>query len=1681
MKKIFSLALVSFILIFMVACGSGSGSSSTTNSTSTAGGTSAKGPFLQGSTVIAYKLDTNGTRSATASGTTTTDNLGTYSLNSISWSGATELVVSGNYFNENTGSTTQTGILSAIVNVSTGQNISANINIFTDLASKRIKKLMENNVSIIDARTQARAMIIDLFDLNMTSGTTLESLDLTKGSGQNSEANAELLRISAAIANNTSLLDDLKTAVEDGNVTSNASGITALTSLGQAVNNVNMNIVAQNLETSLNVADAPNASDTNDNTSYASNVHAPVITTVPAQVKVEDSATYNLTLVATDADVNDTVTFTSARSSNPALVTVSLVGTTLTINPIANQHGTSTIRLIASDGTYRTTESFTVTLTPVNDLPTLASLNSEFRAYGTNDFNITLQGSDVETATLSYAVVSSNTNVATVSNSGSIMTISPKNVGTSTITATVTDGDGGTAVRTMNIQVSALAIALRGGTQSKVYGDADPTFTYSITTGALINGDTFSGALSRASGTIVNSYATTIGSLSNSNYAITFVPGQLNITKAPLSATVSASTKVYGASNPTFATSFTGFKGADNASVVSNLTYTTTATTASTVGTYAVALNSYLAANYEVTARTSAVLTVTKAPITVTADAKSKAYTAIDPTFTYSVTSGTLINSDSLSGTLSRDSGENAGDYAITVGSLTHANYTITFVSNNLTITKINQSLLTFGNDVNKTTSSPSFTQTAVDGNGAGSVVYDSSDTAVATINSSGLISIVNIGTTTITATKEADINYNSITSSFTLNVTPSSPNHLVLTPSGSDINLTWDVVTGATYTVHYAEEPFGLKSVSEFSNIATHVSEAESTTSHTIGGLTGGTVYYVTVTATINSIESPASVVLNNAPSQHDTWLTSAAASTVETSSNLNTLNSSYSTQAYPATAYRLSEDKFAVAGYNSSDTSSDSTIFIYNPTTTTDLVSISTPGIKRPWLLFDIKTGKPATHNGQAIVLDGQPFTGSNSVGTLDLTTNAYVRTVVPSVDLKNASSHMMNEFGFVEGDIAYMSMLYRNRVENPGNWVIRWDMANNTFSHFDFTASVQANVGSAGFDDRIQFMISGKDSDHLLIGVYSNPTYYVLEVQLSTQKVVNKIQLNTVTGDAGYYEQVVYKGRLYMVPRAETGDTSGMKIVKINIQNFIAELVTIDEGIEKNTKRQQNSLSRGFSQIPTGETGIFIPRNVTITGNAVAKQHAMRLDLESLSFDFISLDASNFQNSVSDGSADELRFVGISGQENGQIISATYWKDVTVSDNNAQSLRNGVGVYHAKGSVIPSVQISGALVDPYIVGAILYQDTNGNKAFDTGEAESTATTAIGAFTFNTALTVGKAIRIKTQGKHEGVTYDSNLTALVDSSGQVSVVSPLTTFTAKGLTTGQLADILNYAATHNSDGSSATLLVDTVQWSIAANQLNLDPLNGNLLNADLATLTSNPQNLIELQASLTAYSLLKIFEGSTTLKNMDAATLYTQGTTANGAVATLAINLLKGVTNSLNVGLLTSVNTNLGTVRGALQTSFGYTVSQANAAAPIPTADMVSKIAVTVVEKLSTIGFTACNAEGGNANADLGNPTILGQKVTAALTAVATAQGSIDAKVMELGLNLYGLKYASNFPSAVRDGFASFATLGQVGSDFAGFLVKGLDAATAGAVTFRLNIDASNVVTIVALDANGQIVAIP
>ncbi|MBB6328997.1 gliding motility-associated-like protein [Algoriphagus iocasae] len=237
--------------------------------------------------------------------------------------------------------------------------------------------------------------------------------------------------------------------------------------------------------------------------------------------------------------------------------------------------------------------------------------------------------------------------------------------------------------------------------QTKVYGNADPEFTYQVN--GYQNGDDASiltGALVRAAGEDVGTYAINLGTLSaGSNYNITYTGADFTITPRTLSIKANPNqVKVFGSADPVFAYTASNFGNGDNVSI---LTGALSRVPGENVGMYAFTLGTLNAgANYTINF-TSADFEIAEKVLNVTADSgQGKVFGTVDPVLTYQVTG--FENGDNasiLTGVLARAVGENVGSYAINLGSLdAGANYAINYTGANFTITKATITGITFAN-----------------------------------------------------------------------------------------------------------------------------------------------------------------------------------------------------------------------------------------------------------------------------------------------------------------------------------------------------------------------------------------------------------------------------------------------------------------------------------------------------------------------------------------------------------------------------------------------------------------------------------------------------------------------------------------------------------------------------------------------------------------------------------------------------------------------------------------------------------------------------------------------------------------------------------------------------------------------------------------------------------------------
>ncbi|WP_413208177.1 MBG domain-containing protein, partial [Rhodospirillum sp. A1_3_36] len=239
------------------------------------------------------------------------------------------------------------------------------------------------------------------------------------------------------------------------------------------------------------------------------------------------------------------------------------------------------------------------------------------------------------------------------------------------------------------LTVSARAITVTADNKSRAYGDANPTLTYKVTSGSLVNGDGLSGALATTATTAnsVGTYAITQGTLAaSSNYTLSYTPGTLTVNKRAITVTADNKSRAYGDANPTLTYSITSGSMVSGESLSGDIT--TTATTASAVGTYDITQGSLAASSNYSLIYMPGTLTVSARAITVTADSQSRTYGDANPTLTYSLTSGSLPSGESLSGALTTTATSTSavGTYAITQGTLASANYALTVIPGTLII-----------------------------------------------------------------------------------------------------------------------------------------------------------------------------------------------------------------------------------------------------------------------------------------------------------------------------------------------------------------------------------------------------------------------------------------------------------------------------------------------------------------------------------------------------------------------------------------------------------------------------------------------------------------------------------------------------------------------------------------------------------------------------------------------------------------------------------------------------------------------------------------------------------------------------------------------------------------------------------------------------------------------------------
>ncbi|MBD3627753.1 MBG domain-containing protein, partial [Cyclobacterium sp.] len=488
--------------------------------------------------------------------------------------------------------------------------------------------------------------------------------------------------------------------------------------------------------------------------------------TYPISLTGGSDANYAITLVAGELEVTQAaLTITADNKSkvygeaNPEL-TFTYTGlvngdTEVSDKPAINTTATAS----SSVGSYPVTltggsdDNYAITLVAGELEVTQAALTI------TADNKSKVYGEANPALTFSYTgLVNSDTEVSDKPAINTTATAS-SNVGSYPVTLTGgSDSNYAITLVAGELEVTQAALTITADNKSKVYGEANPALTFSYT--GLVNGDTEVSDKPAISTTAtassnVGSYPVTLTGGSDSNYAITLVAGELEVTQAALTITAEDKSKVYGEANPALTFTYTGLVNGDT-EVSDEPAISTTATVGSNVGTYPIALTGGSDDNYAITL-IAGELEVTQAALTITADDKSKVYGDGNPalTFTYTgLVNGDTEVSDEPGIATTATASSSVGSYPVTLIGGSDDNYTITLVAGELEVTQA--ALTIMADDKSKVygEANPAltFTYTGLV-NGDTEVSEEPAISTTATANS-------NVGSYPVTLTGGSDANY---------------------------------------------------------------------------------------------------------------------------------------------------------------------------------------------------------------------------------------------------------------------------------------------------------------------------------------------------------------------------------------------------------------------------------------------------------------------------------------------------------------------------------------------------------------------------------------------------------------------------------------------------------------------------------------------------------------------------------------------------------------------------------------------------------------------------------------------------------------------------------------------------------------------------------------------------------
>lgn len=196
---------------------------------------------------------------------------------------------------------------------------------------------------------------------------------------------------------------------------------------------------------------------------------APTISNIADLTTAEDVATAAIAFTVGDVETAASALTLTANSSNLTLVPLANIAfggsgasRTITVTPAANRFGTATITVTVSDGALTASDTFVLTVTSVNDVPTITSAASATPNPVTLPATATVSvvAADADGDALSYAwtrVSGSGTATFSAATAASGHVVFGA-AGTYVLRVTIADGHGGSATGEVTVTVNPVVV-----------------------------------------------------------------------------------------------------------------------------------------------------------------------------------------------------------------------------------------------------------------------------------------------------------------------------------------------------------------------------------------------------------------------------------------------------------------------------------------------------------------------------------------------------------------------------------------------------------------------------------------------------------------------------------------------------------------------------------------------------------------------------------------------------------------------------------------------------------------------------------------------------------------------------------------------------------------------------------------------------------------------------------------------------------------------------------------------------------------------------------------------------------------------------------------------------------------------------------------------------------------------